>query len=110
MLLFLLWAGMPKKKTMEKTKPDTYQLAEVLFMNAWGHNPKADVQDLITRALEAAIAYDERIELLKHAGLVSIGTKVEKDAVTTAQVVTTPDSEPAKAKPTQKEKRGRRGK
>jgi hypothetical protein len=95
---------------MEKTNTDsTYQLAEVLFMNAWGHNPKADVQDLVTRALEAAIAYDERIELLKRVGLVSIKTKIEKDAVTTAQVATT--SEPTKAKPTQKEKRGRsRGK
>ena len=78
-------------------------------MNAWGHDPKQDVRDLVTRSLEAAIAYDERIELLKHSGLVSIKTKVEKDGVTTAQVVT--PSEPAKAKPTQKEKRGRsRGK
>jgi hypothetical protein len=94
---------------MEKTKTDsTLDLAEVLFMNAWGHDPKQDVQALITMALEAAISYDERIELLKHAGLVS-RTKVEKDAVTTAQVATTP--EPTKAKPTQKEKRGRsRGK
>jgi hypothetical protein len=95
---------------MENTKPDTYQLVEVLFMNAWGYNPKADVQDLITRALEAAVAYDERIAALKHAGLVSIRTKVEKDAVATDQVDTTPESEPAKAKPIQKEKRGRRGK
>jgi len=78
-------------------------------MNAFGHDPRADVQELITMALEAAIAYDERIELLKHSGLVSIKTKVEKDGVTTAQVAT--PSEPAKAKPTlKKEKRAQRGK
>jgi hypothetical protein len=103
---------LPKKKQMEKTNTDsTYQLAEVLFMNAWGHNPKQDVQALITMALEAAIAYDERIELLKRVGLVSIKDQGrKKDAETTDQVATAPESKPAKAKPIQKEKRGRRGK
>jgi len=95
---------------MEKTKTDnTYDLAEVLFIQAWGHDPKADTQALIAMALEAAISYDEKIELLKHSGLVSIKDQGrKKDAVTTAQVATAV-SEPAKAKPTQKEKRGRRG-
>ena len=95
--LLVLLLGNAQEKPLETNKPDsTYQLAEVLFMNAWGHDPKADVNDLITRALEAAIAYDERIELLKHSGLVSIKDQGrKKDGVTTDMV--TP-SEPTKAK------------
>ena len=82
---------------------ETYQLAEVLFMNAWGQNPKADVQDLITRALEAAIAYDERIELLQKSGLASAKAKVndddDREAIAEA---------PAPKAPRAKEKRARK--
>jgi hypothetical protein len=59
---------------------DTLDLAEVLFVAAFGHNPKADVQDLVTGSLEAAIAYDERIALLKDVGLASVKAKVNETA------------------------------
>jgi hypothetical protein len=50
----------------------TWTLAETLFTSAFATDPDQAVGPLITKCLEAAIAFDGRIETLTKAGLTSV--------------------------------------
>jgi uncharacterized protein Yka (UPF0111/DUF47 family) len=49
---------------MTKAELTSLTLAETLFARAFAQNTEADLQKLIARCIEAAIAYDEAINKL----------------------------------------------
>jgi hypothetical protein len=49
---------------MTKAELTSLTLAETLFARAFAHNPNEDLNKLIARCIEAAMAYDEAINKL----------------------------------------------
>jgi hypothetical protein len=46
-----------------------------LFAHAWAYHPEHNADELVSRALEATITFDERLERLKANGLAAAMAK-----------------------------------